>query len=109
MAGVDYILASPKVIAELARTPSASGYNDGMSAVGAETSITAPGFSMDRAMHTEIPKHRKEKVDAASFERDLSQGICGQELTKEGLSRHVEHVNALRPTLAKMTTPGAGA
>uniref|UniRef100_A0A7R9VML0 Transaldolase n=3 Tax=Chlamydomonas euryale TaxID=1486919 RepID=A0A7R9VML0_9CHLO len=100
LAGCDFILLPPKVIKELADTPTIGGYNDGLRVAGdtdadSEASLNAAAAA-DQAID-QLPMVTKEAFDAGL-------GFAAEELLRRGLEQQVADTAAAMPLFAKTTT-----
>lgn len=94
LAGCDYLICGPKVLAGLAAMPTAQGYNDGLSAAsgqyneGLERQLSPAG---GRASEAEA----YPSVTQQLFEGQL--GLAGSQLLKQGLAGLSGDVEAILP------------
>jgi transaldolase len=97
LAGVDFLVAGPRVLDALAATPTRSGYNDGLSGAAEEeetgarlTDAVAAAYSFD----AETP------VTRAAFDEQL--GLVGRDILDEGVARLSADVVKLLPLMTSM-------
>jgi hypothetical protein len=94
LAGCDYLICGPKVLAGLAAMPTAQGYNDGLSAAsgqyddGLEQQLSPAG---GRASDVEA----YPSVTQQLFEEQL--GLAGSQLLKQGLAGLAGDVESILP------------
>ncbi|GMH35833.1 hypothetical protein BSKO_03701 [Bryopsis sp. KO-2023] len=97
VAGCDYIILGPKVLKSLSESPTAQGYNDGLSA-----QTTSGGIP--RALEASPPGLAPVKatmVTREEFEEGL--GLAAKDLLKQGLDGSVSDLERLLPTFTGMT------
>lgn len=101
IAGCDFIVLAPQIISELGQTPSALGYNDGLSATHEYPSDVSLVLSPKKASATEFSeKYIKGYKDKKSFDDGL--GECGRDLLARSLKRYCDSMDQLEPYFTKI-------
>lgn len=100
LAGCDYLILAPKIMSQLAGTPTLQGYNDSLSAsdVGVESPIAVP---LTLAAAVESNMGRLPPVTKEQFDEEL--GIAGGKLLDQNLQRLLDDVEGILPYFSKMT------
>ena len=92
LAGVDFLVAGPKVLEALRETPTRAGYNDGLSAASAPADDAVP-LTAEAAASTEFAEAETAKMTKQLFEEGL--GTVGRDLLEEGLKKLCADVDRL--------------
>ena len=92
LAGVDFLVAGPKVLDALRETPTRAGYNDGLSAASAPADEAVP-LTAEAAAAATFEASETLKVTKQLFEEGL--GTVGRELLEEGLAKLCADVERL--------------
>ncbi|GAX80172.1 hypothetical protein CEUSTIGMA_g7610.t1 [Chlamydomonas eustigma] len=100
LSGVDYLVVSSKVIAELSAVPTAAGYNDGLQAMGSVDEGMDVAFSLEAAQRCGI--QMMPSIDKKTFNADL--GIAGEELLRQSLQQQVDQAEQILPYFSKSIT-----
>ena len=97
LAGCDFLVVGPKVLAALSAAPTLEGFNDGLSAAaGTPAPSVAPRLTPAFAAAYEFaPGEATPPADEAEFLERL--GVSGRDLLAEGVSRLVDDANRLEP------------
>lgn len=98
LAGVDFLVAGPRVLEALAATPTRSGYNDGLSGVLGEDEEPAPLTDAAAAAYT----FDDEEAPATRARFDEQLGLVGRDILDEGVARLGADVEKLLPLMASM-------
>ena len=92
LAGVDFLVAGPKIVALLREMPTRAGYNDGLSAASAPADEGVP-LTAEAAAAAEFEDSETARVTKQLFEEGL--GTVGRELLEEWLARLCADVDRL--------------
>ena len=98
MAGVDYLVAGPRVMSELASSPTMAGYNSGLTADMAGD--VERRLSPEAAQDAEFSDDELVSVTEQLFQGGMTQ--AGLALLEEGLSGVVRDMNRLEPFFSNM-------
>ncbi|CAL8466910.1 g6446 [Coccomyxa elongata] len=95
LAGVDYLVVGPKVLAALAEAPTLQGYNDGLTTLPADDEYYSPRLSPEAAKEAEFEDFELQPVTKQIFEEGL--GLAGVSLLKQGVQGLVDDIERLEP------------
>lgn len=95
LAGVDYLVVGPKVLATLSETPTLQGYNDGLTTLPGDDEYYSPRLSPEAAKEAEFEDFETEEVNKQLFEEGL--GLVGVSLLKQGVQGLVDDIERLEP------------
>ncbi len=106
LAGVDFVVLPPKIIADLDAAPSTLGYNDGLSATHdypAEIRVQmTPASAL--ASEEEAGLAGALSLDERAFGEAM--GLAGRELLEVSLKRYVDSFQGLEPYFIKYQVSG---
>ncbi|KAK9916495.1 hypothetical protein WJX75_003327 [Coccomyxa subellipsoidea] len=95
LAGVDYLVVGPKVLATLSETPTLQGYNDGLTTLPGDDEYYSPRLSPEAAKEAEFEDFETGEVNKQLFEEGL--GLVGVSLLKQGVQGLVDDIERLEP------------
>jgi transaldolase len=95
LAGCDFLVIGPKVMAQLAATPTLEGYNDSLRAGSEEELDQEVALTAEQAAAYDFDAEDLAPVTAATFSSRLE--LPGRELLAEGLARLVDDAARLEP------------
>jgi transaldolase len=101
LAGIDYLVVGPKVLATLAETPTLQGYNDGLTMLPGEDDLYDPKLSPEAAKEVEFEEFELETVTKQIFEEGL--GLAGVSLLKQGVRGLVDDIERLEPFFVNLS------
>lgn len=78
VAGADFIVAPASVVEELANTPTAAGYNDGLSGAGEGVGAVERRLDAEAARRVELREDTVPVLDEATFRSMLEKSVCGE-------------------------------
>lgn len=102
VAGVDYIILTPKVIRQLNEVPTAEGYNYDLSGATGNLPVLGVEDQLSPAIGLEADEELPlDKLTKEHFSECL--GYAGKQLLDQSITRSQDNINRLLPMLSNMT------